>query len=172
MKTLYFFFMMIDFKRYLHGPLSLGSRLMFRFRSGNVALRGPMSLSDRTVSPACPCCGADEESVVHCLVQCPLYAPARAVCWSQLSQAVGDAVFASFLSASPSEQGVRLLSHRWWAPSIQPDVCGVVKQFLCDLWGSRKRHLAGAQVSRTHSRGSAPSGGAEGYGQLTMPSTS
>ena len=165
----------MELKPYLSGPLSLGARLMFRFRSGNIALNGPMALSNRTLDPACPCCHAECESVTHCLVQCPAYDQFRADFMSHLRQVVGDVEFQRFMSGSDVDKTVNLLSPKWCPESMRFEVCTLVKQFMCKVWLNRNLHMSQRPghtltLSQTPPFGSAPSGGAEGYGQLTMPS--
>jgi len=164
----------MEFKPYLFGPLSLGTCLMFRFRSGNIALNGPMALSNRALDPSCPCCGAECETVVHCLTQCPAYADVRSDFLSQLSRVVGGDDFQQFSSKSDVDKTICLLSPKWCPECMRSEVCALVKQYMCKVWLSRKHHQAqspqaAVTVSQTPPNGSAPSGGAEGYGQLTMP---
>ena len=113
----------MEFKPYLFGPLSFGSRLMFRFRSGNIALNGPMATSNRDRDPSCPCCGAECESVVHCLVQCPAYDQCRSAFESQLRHVVGDDEFQHFVSKSDVDRAVCMLSHKWCPESVRLDAC-------------------------------------------------
>ncbi len=166
----------MEFKPYLFGPTSFGTSLMFRFRSGNIALNGPMSLTNHAIDPTCPRCGDACESIVHCLIQCPAYDACRSYFMSQLSDVVGERGFQEFLSKRDVDQTVCLLSPRWCVESVQSAVCNLVKQYMCEVWRNRRQHQPPhtpplATVSRTSPNGSAPTGGAEGYGHLTTPPT-
>ena len=163
-----------EFKPYLRGPLTLGCRLMFRFRSGNIALNGPLAFSNREHDPSCPCCGAECESVVHCLIECPAYNETRCEFLSEVRRVVGEHAYQVFESSSSVDKAVCLLSHKWCDESLRSEVCRLTKQFMCKVWSSRKvccvssaRPLLVSQPPP--SSGSASPGGAEGYGQPTMP---
>ena len=105
----------------------------------------------------------------------PAYDQYRSDFMSHLRQVVGDVEFQRFMSGSDVDKTVNLLSPKWCPESMRFEVCTLVKQFMCKVWLNRNLHMSQRPghiltLSQTPPFGSAPSGGAEGYGQLTMPS--
>jgi len=162
----------IEFKPYLKGTLTVGKKLLFRFRSGNVGLNGTMSMTNREQDPSCPCCGSNCEDVVHAVVQCPHYQPHRTHFLHNLRTLVGEHTFTEFSTKCDLNKCMCILSPKWWNETCRDDVCCLAKEFLCNLWQSRLRKVNGLHSSATNAiptpqLGSASMGGAEVYGHLT-----
>ena len=121
------------FKQYLHGTLTQGTKLLFRFRSGNVALNGALAFSDEQHDLSCPCCGAHDESVLHALLECPQYAPARMCLLHEVQNVVGPDVMVQFQARSSFDQCVALLGMKFWGDKAG-QVCEAVQRFLCKSW--------------------------------------
>ena len=67
-------------KKYLYGVPDMGSKLLFRFRSGTHGLNEELGRHiTRNVSKACVFCNCDCESVEHVLWECPAYSNNRSV---------------------------------------------------------------------------------------------
>ena len=61
-------------RMYLHGVSDAGSRLLFKFRSGTHGLNEELGRHrGREGKVECILCGAECESVVHVLWECPAY---------------------------------------------------------------------------------------------------
>ena len=68
----------VGFKKYLHGMSDAGSRLLFKFRSGTHGLNEELGRHrGREGKVECTLCGAECESVVHVLWECPAYDSCR-----------------------------------------------------------------------------------------------
>ena len=64
----------VGFKKYLHGVSDAGSRLLFKFWSGTHGLNEELGRHrGREGKVECTLCGAECESVVHVLWECPAY---------------------------------------------------------------------------------------------------
>ena len=69
---------LVGFKKYLHGVSDAGSRLIFKFRSGTHGLNEELGRHrGREGKVECTLCGAECESVVHVLWECPAYSNCR-----------------------------------------------------------------------------------------------
>ena len=67
-------------KKYLYGVPDMGSKLLFRFRSGTHGLNEELGRHiTRNVSKACVFCNCVSESVEHVLWECPAYSNNRSV---------------------------------------------------------------------------------------------
>ena len=67
-------------KKYLYGVPDMGSKLLFRFRSGTHGLNEELGRHiTSNVSKACVFCNCDCESVEHVLWECPAYSNNRSV---------------------------------------------------------------------------------------------
>jgi hypothetical protein len=163
----------MDFKDYLKGHLTLGTKLMFRLRSGNVALNGVLAMTDNQQVPSCPCCASDCEDVVHVLVNCPFYHSHRAHYLQCLRDVVGAAAFDAFNAKSDRNKCLCILSVKPWDELHRTLVCDLAKEFMCRVWQSRMQKVnalltSAGQVTPTLQSGSVSLGDAEVYGQLTM----
>ena len=67
-----------EFKKYLHGLCDAGTRLLFKFQSGTHGLNEELGRHrGREGKVECGICGAECESVVHVLWECPAYSSCR-----------------------------------------------------------------------------------------------
>ena len=70
-----------EFKKYtmyLHGSCDAGTRLLFKFRSGTHGLNEELGRhGGREGKLECSICGAECESLVHVLWECPAYSSCR-----------------------------------------------------------------------------------------------
>ena len=67
-----------EFKRYLHGLCDAETRFLFKFRSGTHGLNEELGRHrGREGKVECSICGAECESVVHVLWECPAYSSCR-----------------------------------------------------------------------------------------------
>ena len=74
-------------KEYLYRVPDMGSKLLFRFRSGTHGLNEELGrYITRNVSKACVFCNCDCESVEHVLWECPAYSNNRNVFINSLSK--------------------------------------------------------------------------------------
>ena len=74
-------------KKYLYGVPDMGSKLLFRFRSGTYGLNEELGRHiTRNVSKACFFCNCDCELVEHVLWECPAYSNNRRVFINSLSK--------------------------------------------------------------------------------------
>ena len=73
-----------DCKKYLYGVPDIGSKLLFRFRSGTHGFEELGRHITRNASKACVFC--DCESVEHVLWECPAYSINRSVFINSLSK--------------------------------------------------------------------------------------
>ena len=74
-------------KKYLYGVPDMGSKLLFRFRSGTHGLNEELGRHiTRNVSKACVFCNCDCKSVEHVLWECPAYSNNRSVFINSLSK--------------------------------------------------------------------------------------
>ena len=74
-------------KKYLYRVPDMGSKLLFRFRSGTHGLNEELGrYITRNVSKACVFCNCDCESVEHVLWECPAYSNNRNVFINSLSK--------------------------------------------------------------------------------------
>ena len=68
-------------KKYLYGVPDMGSKLLFKFRSGTHGLNEELGRHiTRNISKACVFCNCDCESVEHILWECPAYIVTIEVC--------------------------------------------------------------------------------------------
>ena len=74
-------------KKYLYGVPDMGSKLLFRFRSGTHGLNEELGRHiTRNISKACVFCNCDCRSVEHVLWECPAYSSNRSVIINSLSK--------------------------------------------------------------------------------------
>ena len=160
----------MEFKPYLKGHLDMGTKLMFRFRSGNIALNGMMALNNNAQDPQCPCCGAATEDVIHALAECPLYLTHKMLFVSQVQSVVGESS-PSLAHASHKDFALKVLSPSCWEECHRASICHLAKEFMCRVWQSRVQQVQGGSsltvpAATLALNGSASQGGAEVYGQL------
>ena len=74
-------------KKYLYGVSDMGSKLLFRFRSGTHGLNEELGRHiTRNINKARVFCNCDYESVEHVLWECPAYSNNRSVFINSLSR--------------------------------------------------------------------------------------
>ena len=77
----------LNVKKYMYGVLDMGSKLLFRFRSGPHGLNEELGRHiTRNISKACVFCNCDCESVEHVLWECPAYSNNRSVFINSVSK--------------------------------------------------------------------------------------
>jgi hypothetical protein len=158
----------IDFKPYLRGRLDFGTKLLFRFRAGHVALNGVL---DNMADPSCPCCGSERETVAHTLIGCPTYQQHRQILFSELGSLLPNSSFTNFLSSSPEHQAMCIISGKYWPEQHRASICHMAKEFLCRMWKTRMQVVQGGGSLTVPDLanqpfGTASFGGAEAYGHL------
>ena len=82
-----------EFKKYLHGlPVcDAGTRLLFKFRPGTHGLNEELGRHrGREGKVECSICGAECESVVHVLWECPAYSLCREGFRAKFKELIGD----------------------------------------------------------------------------------
>ena len=111
-------------KKYLYGVPDMGSKLLFRFRSGTHGLNEELGRHiTRNVSKACVFCNCDCESVEHVLWECPAYNNNRSVFINSLSKILCS----DFHLMSAFEKTRYIFSN--------------IKSFLYGIWNLRKEKL-------------------------------
>jgi Reverse transcriptase (RNA-dependent DNA polymerase) len=162
----------MDVKPYILGPLSTGQKVMFRMRSGNVALNGVRAKLDANVNPSCPYCDCPCEDVTHVVVSCPAYDGDRDALLCALKDVVDANTLDAFLAKSDDMKTMCLLSPKQWDVCYRDEVTKLMVDFLGKLWQTRKRKAdqsstLPSQDSMSSQLGSASAGGAEVYGHMT-----
>ena len=105
----------------------MGSKLLFRFRSGTHGLNEELERHiTRNVSKACVFCNCDCESVEHVLWECPAYNNNRSVFINSLSN-----ILCSDFHLMSAFEKTRYIFH--WFLNI--------KSFLCGIWNLHKEKL-------------------------------
>ena len=104
----------VGFKKYLHGMSDAGSRLLFKFRSGTHGLNEELGRHrGREGKVECTLCGAECESVVHVLWECPAYGSCRLMFLEKLQELLGDN-YSSFNSLINLEKTSYVLGSELW----------------------------------------------------------
>ena len=81
----------VEFKKYLRGVGDVGTRLLFKFRSGTHGLNEELGRHrGREGRKECLLCDAECESVSHVLWDCPAYASIRSAFMLELRRELGD----------------------------------------------------------------------------------
>jgi Reverse transcriptase (RNA-dependent DNA polymerase) len=164
----------IGFKPYLHGKLDLGTKLMFKFRSGNIDING-VNDTGASLRQHCPCCNAECESITHALTECPFYQQHRTHFINGLRSFLPVQVVEHFLSKPLHEQAVSIISANQWPEQHQASVSRLAKEFMCRVCHCRDQKLQGSMEALAGrdsdaaqpNHGAASSGGAEVYGHMT-----
>ena len=104
----------VGFKKYLHGVSDAGSRLLFKFRSGTHGLNEVLGRHrGREGKVECTLCGAECESVVHVLWECPAYSNCRLTFLKKLQELLGDK-YIDFDSLNYLEKTSYVLGSELW----------------------------------------------------------
>ena len=116
----------VGFIKYLHGVSDAGSRPLFKFRSGTHGLNEELGRHrGREGKVECTLCGAECESVVHVLWECPAYSNCRLMFLKKLQ-----------------EKTSYVLGSELWEDDFS-SLLSIVKEFIVDVWESRKLRLYG-----------------------------
>ena len=124
---------------FLHGLCDAGTRLLFKFRSGTHGLNEELGRHrGREGKVECSICGAECESVVHVLWECPAYSSCREGFKATFKELIGD----SFEQLSDIDKTAYVLGSELWEENFE-DTFRLVKEFLVDVWEVRKQKLYG-----------------------------
>ena len=126
-------------KKYLYGVPDMGSKLLFRFRSGTHGLNEELGRHiTRNISKACVFCNCDCESVEHVLWECPAYSNNRSVFINSLSKILCS----DFHLMSAFEKTRYIFDQSIWECNGHFDHWfSNIKDFLCGVWNLRKEKL-------------------------------
>ena len=122
----------VGFKKYLHGVSDAGSRLLFKFRSGTHGLNEELGRHrGREGKVECTLCGAECESVVHVLWECPAYSNCRLMFLKKLQELLGDK-YIDFDSLNYLEKTSYVLGSELWGDDFS-SLLSIVKEFIVDV---------------------------------------
>ena len=126
-------------KKYLYGVPDMGSKLLFRFRSGTHGLNEELGRHiTRNVSKACVICNCDCESVEHVLWECPAYSSNRSVFINSLSKILCS----DFLLMSAFKKTRYIFDQSIWECNGHFDHWfSNIKSSLCGVWNLHKEKL-------------------------------
>ena len=125
--------------KYLHGFCDAGTRLLFKFRSGTHGLNEELGRHrGREGKVECSICGAECESVVHVLCECPAH---REGFRAKVKELIGD----SFEQLSDVDKTAYVLGSELWEENFE-DTLRLVKEFIIDVWEVRKQKLYGGDT--------------------------
>ena len=133
----------MGFKKYLHGVSDAGSRLLFKFRSGTHGINEELGRHrGREGKIECSLCGAECESVVHVLWECPAYSSSRLIFLEKLQGILGDR-HTEFDSLNNLDKTSYVLGSEMWTEDFSY-LLSAVKEFIVELWELRKLKLYGS----------------------------
>ena len=89
----------------------------------------------------CTLCGAECESVVHVLWECPAYSNCRLTFLEKLQELLGDK-YIDFDSLNYLQKTSYVLVSELWEGDFS-SLLSIVKEFIVDVWESRKLRLYG-----------------------------
>ena len=146
----------VEFKKYLHGVGDMGTRLMFKFRSGTHGLNEELGRHrGREGKSQCTLCGCECESVTHVLWECFAYSNIRNNFMAKLNEILGDK-YSDFVVLSNIEKTAFVLGGELWEEEFQA-LLELVKSFIVEVWELRKLKLYGSQPGGFWPRSSAGS---------------
>ena len=124
-----------EFKKNSHSFCDAGTRLLFKFRSGTHGLNEELSRHrGREGKVECSICGAECESVIHVLWECPAYSSCREAFKAKVKELIGD----SFEKLSDIDKTAYILRSELWEENFE-DTRRLVKEFIVDIiWEVRK----------------------------------
>ena len=118
-----------------------GSRLLFKFKSGTHGLNEELGRHrGREGKVECTLCGAECESVVHVLWECPAYSNCTLTFLKKLQELLGD----DFDPLNYLEKTSYVLGSELWEDDFS-SLLSIVKEFIVDVWESRKHACPGPQ---------------------------
>ena len=112
--------------------LDSGCCLQFQVRAGTVLLRGKANKMPGRLhadSPACPCCGAGEETVVHALLECPAYEEDRQRLL-QYFRLVHPRAWGRWTGRDPAGQAAWVLDDGVWGKGLSSEVVTLQRSTL------------------------------------------
>ena len=125
-----------EFKKYLHGFCDAGTRLLFKFRSGTHGLNEELGRHrGREGKVECSISGAECESVVHVLWECPC-----SLCREGFRVKVKELKGDSFEQLNDIDKTAYVLGSELWEENFE-DTLRLVKEFIVDVWEVRKQKL-------------------------------
>ena len=140
----------IEFKKYLHGAVDAGSRLLFKFRSGTHGLNEELGRRrGREGNKECELCGNECESVSHVLWECPIYSSSRADFLLELQEKLGNE-FEHFDSLDSLGKSSFILGSELWEDHFD-SLLAIVKDYVVNIWEMRKLKLYGDDLSQSQS---------------------
>ena len=91
------------------------------------------------ITPLCECilCGAECESVMHALWECPAYSSCRLEFLEKLQEILGETC-SDFDTLSNLEKTSYILGSELWAQKDFSYLLTVVKEFIVEVWELRK----------------------------------
>ena len=132
----------VGFKKCLHWVSDAGSRLPFKFRSGTHGLNEELGRHrGREGKVECTLCGAKCESIVHVSWECLVYSNCRLTLLKKLQELLGDKCI-DFDSLNYLEKTSYVLGSELWEDDFS-SLLSIVKEFIADVWESRKLRLYG-----------------------------
>ena len=141
----------IEFKRYLGGVSDVGTRLLFKFRSGTHGLNEELGRhSNRDGRKECGLCGDECESVSHVLWECPAYWDIRVNFLQSLEDSLGDK-YEHFKTLDSLEKSAFVLGNELWEEDFNLRLA-LVKSFITAVWEARKMKLFGDNTCATQSQ--------------------
>ena len=106
-----------------------GSRLLFKFRSGTHGLNEELGRHrGREGKVECTLCGAECESVVHVLWECPAYSNCRLMFLKKLQELLG-VKYIDFDSLNHLEKTSYVLGSELWEDDFS-SLLSIVKEFI------------------------------------------
>ena len=112
------------------------SRLLFKFRSGTHGLNEELGRHrSREGNVEGTLCGAECESVVHVLWECPACSNCRLTFLEKLQELLGDK-YIDFDSLNYLEKTSYVLGSELWEDDFS-SLLSIVKEFIVDVWESR-----------------------------------
>ena len=130
------------FKSYLRGPMTLGKRLKFKFRSGSIPLNAKMAKVTNSGDAECKLCYAEKEDPVHFLMCCHSYTELREEMFTKI-QNLDANLFQTFRTLNDLEAAAALLSESYWENYTEA-VDEIVKDFLAAAWKVRCNAIYGS----------------------------
>ena len=126
-------------KKYLHGVSDMGSKLLFRFRSGTHGLNEELGRhSSRNSSKACVFCECECESVEHVLWECSEYSSIRKEFIKNLDGFLQN----DFHLKSSFDKTKYIFDQSIWECNGHfDDWFSNTKAFLCSIWNLRREKL-------------------------------
>lgn len=124
-----------------------GTDLKFKCRAGVLEVNHLLFKRRLAASPACPCCGATEETVEHVLLSCPKYCSLRLNLFRGIwnLQRTHRHPGADFPFLSNIQQAIMLLGDKYWVQKGGFEQANkLVCTYLSAMWEAREAHIQSA----------------------------